>query len=256
MTLAILALAAVCALRGVWSPCGLSMLSTITPIAERARHHRYGRTVAWFLAGATLGGLTLGAALWCGALAVGAADVAPSARTALAVAAAAVCLAADARLLGLRLPEHPRQVDATWVTRFRPWAYAGGFGWQLGTGVSTYVMTNGTYAVIVAGTVLLSPSAALGLGVGYGVCRGATILVGAPVTSPARLAGLHRRLADADRASVAAAMAAQLGLLAACVAHLGSPGLVALGAVCTLALLVACVVRLRAPSRSVPVAVP
>jgi hypothetical protein len=253
VTAAFLALASVCALRGVWSPCGLSMLSTITPIAERARRHRYWRSAAWFFAGATLGGATLGAAMACGALLSRAAGIAPAARIGVAVTATAVCLAADARLFGLRLPERPRQVDATWVTRFRPWAYASGFGWQLGTGVATYVMTNATYAVILVGMVALAPATALEVGVVYGVCRGATILVGAPATSPVRLQALHRWLAASDRASVAVTVAVQLGFLAVCVANLGARPLVALGGGCTVLLLVACVVRLRSRSPRVPI---
>ncbi len=229
------------------------MLSTITPIAERARRHRYWLSAAWFLAGATLGGATLGAAMACGALVSRAAGVAPAARIGVAVTVTAFCLAADARLFGLRLPERPRQVDATWVTRFRPWAYSGGFGWQLGTGVTTYVMTNATYAVILVGMVALPPATALEVGVVYGVCRGATILVGAPVTSPARLQALHRRLAACARASVAVTMAVQLGFLAYCVAHLGGRALVALGAGCSVLLLVACVVRLRVLSPRIPI---
>jgi len=38
------AVALAAAVRSTWSPCGLSMLSTVTPVAERARGHRYGAT--------------------------------------------------------------------------------------------------------------------------------------------------------------------------------------------------------------------
>lgn len=255
VTASLFVLASVSALRGVWSPCGLSMLSTITPIAERARGHRYGRSAAWFLLGATIGGATLGTAMGLGALLSRAAGLAGTPRTGLSVAVTAVCLAADARLLGLRLPDRPRQVDASWVGRLRPWAYAGGFGWQLGTGLSTYVMTNATYTVILVGIVLLAPLTAVELALVYGVCRGATILVGAPVSSPARLATLHRWLAAADRPSVAATMVAQLAFLAVGVARLGSDTLVGLGTACSVVLLVACVVHLRVPSTHLRVGV-
>ena len=62
--LLILAIATACgaAVRSTWSPCGLSMLSTITPLTERARGHRYGLTVAWFALGALAGGAALGVA--------------------------------------------------------------------------------------------------------------------------------------------------------------------------------------------------
>ena len=65
MTTLLIALAAVtatgAAIRSTWSPCGLSMLSTITPMAERSRNRRWGLTAAWFLSGAVLGGAVLGA---------------------------------------------------------------------------------------------------------------------------------------------------------------------------------------------------
>jgi hypothetical protein len=255
VTAALIALASVSALRGVWSPCGLSMLSTITPLAERARRHRYWHATAWFVLGATLGGLTLGVAMGLGARLLEGVGIAGQGGIVIAVVVTATCIAADARALGLRLPEHPRQVDATWVTRFRLWAYAGGFGWQLGTGLSTYVMTNATYAVVVVGVVALRPEMAVWLGIVYGTCRGATILLGAPVTSPTRLHEVHRWLAASDRASVAVTMAAQLGILALCVTQFDSGALVALGAALLLALLAACVVRLRALAPPAPIAV-
>ena len=61
LTASIVALAA--AVRSTWSPCGLSMLSTITPIGERAKGHSYRSTAAWFVFGAVVGGATLGAAV-------------------------------------------------------------------------------------------------------------------------------------------------------------------------------------------------
>ncbi len=51
LTLAAVVVAVAAAGRSTWSPCGLSMLSTITPLGERARGHRWGATAAWFVAG-------------------------------------------------------------------------------------------------------------------------------------------------------------------------------------------------------------
>ena len=48
------------AVRSTWSPCGLSMLSTITPFGERGRGHAYRATATWFVVGAAGGGATLG----------------------------------------------------------------------------------------------------------------------------------------------------------------------------------------------------
>jgi hypothetical protein len=62
--------AAAAAVRSTWSPCGLSMLSTITPVSERSKGHSYRSTAAWFVAGATAGGCTLGGVMALMALAV------------------------------------------------------------------------------------------------------------------------------------------------------------------------------------------
>ena len=37
------------AARSTWSPCGLSMLSSITPFGEHGRRHRYAVTATWYL---------------------------------------------------------------------------------------------------------------------------------------------------------------------------------------------------------------
>lgn len=60
MIFVLLLLGVLTAARGVWSPCGLSMLSTITPIAERAKGHRYRWSASWFILGAAAGGAALG----------------------------------------------------------------------------------------------------------------------------------------------------------------------------------------------------
>ena len=51
--------ATVAALAGTWSPCGLSMLSTFTPIREAAHGRRFAVTAAWFILGAVLGNALL-----------------------------------------------------------------------------------------------------------------------------------------------------------------------------------------------------
>ena len=50
ITVATCVVAAVAAIRSTWSPCGLSMLATITPVGERGRGNRYRSTAAWFVA--------------------------------------------------------------------------------------------------------------------------------------------------------------------------------------------------------------
>ena len=57
-------LAVAVTVRSTWSPCGLSMLSTVTPLAERGRGPPLRATAAWFVVGAIAGGATLGAGGW------------------------------------------------------------------------------------------------------------------------------------------------------------------------------------------------
>ena len=58
------------AIRGIWSPCGLSMISAINPFSERSRGHRFWLTAVWFVVGSVLGGAGLGALGAVGALMV------------------------------------------------------------------------------------------------------------------------------------------------------------------------------------------
>lgn len=249
MTPALVILAVVAALRGTWSPCGLSMLSTITPVATRARGHSFARAAAAYVAGATVGGAVLGGYMGLLSWLTRRTPLPTDLRVGIAFAIAAVCLAADARLGGLRLPDHPRQVDETWVDRYRPWAYAGGFGVQIGSGLCTYVMTNAVYTITLAGAVLLAPRTALLVGVAFGATRGATILFGSVVTSPGRLRSFHRLLERTAVPSLAVTMLAQVALLATCLAVLRSGVLVAMGVACACVLCVAAVANLASRSR-------
>lgn len=245
MIIALLLLAGLTALRGVWSPCGLSMLSTITPLAERARGHRYRWSAGWFVLGATAGGAVLGLVLGGLSWLVGRVDLSLSPRLAVAGGVALLAVAADARLGGLRLPERPRQVDASWVDTLRPWAYAGGYGVQLGTAVSTYVMTNATYVLLVASAVLLAPPQACVVGVAFGACRGLTILVGAGVRAPRDLTRVHAALDRLAAWSLATVVVAQLGFAVVCAVSLDSSRATLLGVGAVLALGSWCLWRTR-----------
>jgi hypothetical protein len=151
------AVAAVAAARSTWSPCGLSMLASITPLAERARGHRYRSTAAWFVVGGTVGGACLGLGLGALAAAVRAAGVPGVALAAVAGAAALVAAAADAGVAGFRLPVHRRQVNERWLDQFRPWVYGAGFGWQIGAGLVTYIRTSAVYLMIVLAALSAEP---------------------------------------------------------------------------------------------------
>ncbi len=180
------------AARSTWSPCGLSMLSTITPLGERGRGQRYRSVAAWFVAGGVLGGLTLGAVM--AGLAAVVHGLAPPAGVTLALAVLAAGLGALSDLApgGRALPIHRRQVNELWLDQFRPWVYGAGFGWQIGTGLATYVTTAAVYLLIVLGALSATPWAALGLGVLFGLARGLAVLLGRRIETPSQLLEFHR----------------------------------------------------------------
>ena len=155
VTAALIAVAA--AARSTWSPCGVSMLATVTPLAERGRGHRYRSTAAWFIAGGTAGGATLGLVMAALALGVRAAEPSAVALATVACAVAVLAAASDTRLAGFRLPFHSRQVNERWLDQFRPWVYGAGFGWQIGAGLVTYIKTAALYLMIALAALTAEP---------------------------------------------------------------------------------------------------
>jgi hypothetical protein len=202
--LAACTLATVAAVRSTWSPCGLSMLATITPLAERGRGHRYRTTATWFVVGSVLGGASLGVVMAILALAVAALSTSMTDMTTVAVAAGAITLAAEVRIGGFRLPMHCRQVNERWLDQFRPWVYGAGFGWQIGAGLVTYIKTCAVYLMIVLAAFTGSPEVALLVGIVFGLVRGLAVLLGRRITSTIALADFHRRFMAADRYAFAA----------------------------------------------------
>jgi len=187
----VIALAA--AARSTWSPCGLSMLSQITPMAEAGRQQKFARTASWFVAGAVLGGVTLGAAIAGGAIALDAAGIGHNTALALTAGAAFIAAAVDAKLFGFGPPFLTRQVNEAWLSKYRAWVYGGGFGWQIGAGVTTYVMTAAVPLMIVVGALSTNAWGALAIGALFGLARGLAVLLGARLHTPAALLAFHRR---------------------------------------------------------------
>ena len=197
VTAAAALVAVAAAARSTWSPCGVSMLATVTPLAERARGHRYRSTAAWFIAGGIAGGATLGVVTAALALGVRAADPSATALAALACAVAVLAAASDIRIAGFRLPFHSRQVNERWLDQFRPWVYGAGFGWQIGAGLVTYIKTAALYLMITLAALTASPATALAIGSLFGLVRGLAVLLGRGIVSPAALAEFHRRFTRA-----------------------------------------------------------
>ena len=90
-------------------------------------------------------------------------------------------------------PFHGRQVNEVWLGRYRPWVYASGFGWQIGTGVATYILTAATYLLVALAALTASPAAAVLLCILFGLIRGLAVFLAAGITTPARLHAFHRR---------------------------------------------------------------
>jgi hypothetical protein len=188
------------AVRSTWSPCGQSMLSTITPLAERTRGHRFRVTATWFVIGATAGGATLGAGT---ALLAAAASTFLDSTSAAVIAAtfafAAIAAASDLHVFGKGLSFHCRQVNELWLNRYRAWVYGAGFGWQIGVGVATFIMTAGIYLMIALAVLTASPAAALGIGVLFGFTRGLAVIPARGITTPESLRSFHRQFDALNR---------------------------------------------------------
>jgi hypothetical protein len=211
LALAAFVVAVVAAARSTWSPCGLSMLATITPLAERGRGHRYRTTATWFVVGSVLGGAVLGIFMALFAIAIGALATTGTELAMVAIVAGAITVAAEVRIGGFRLPVHHRQVNERWLDQFRPWVYGAGFGWQIGVGLATYIKTCAVYLMIVLAALTGSPVAALVVGITFGLVRGLAVFLGRHITTSAELADFHRRFMAADRYALVAIVVCEAG---------------------------------------------
>ena len=194
------------------------MLTSISPLGERARGNRWSLTVLWLGLGAAGGGAAIGVAL--GALGQASLAAAGSG-TRLVLLAVGCAVAAVWDLSGRRLPGR-RQVNEDWLVAYRSWVYGAGFGLQLGAAVVTVVNTALVPLFMLAALLAGDVTAGLVIGAAFGATRGASLVVGRRVRTPDDLRHLHRRLDQyADRirragAGVATALggAAAAGLLA------------------------------------------
>jgi hypothetical protein len=187
------------------------MLASITPLGERGRRSTWGVTVGAFVIGAGGAGLAAGALLgFAGSLLVSA--LGPHARLALLAAVALVALALDAS--PLNVPGPRRQVNERWREQYRGWVWGGGYGAQLGVGITTVVLSAATYLALCAA--FLAGGAGRGaliVGV-FGLARGLQPLAAFRVRRPEQLVSFHARL----RRRRSGARAAECGLLAAILA--------------------------------------
>ncbi|MCY4665662.1 MAG: hypothetical protein OXC00_13455 [Acidimicrobiaceae bacterium] len=172
------------------------MLTSISPLGERARGNRWSLTVLWLGLGAVGGGAAVGSAL--GAL--GRASVGIAASNIRLVLLAVACVAAAAwDLSGRRFPGR-RQVNEDWLVAYRSWVYGGGFGLQLGAAVATVVNTALVPLFMLAALLAGDVTAGLVIGAAFGAARAASLLAGSRVRTPDDLRQLHRLIdRHADR---------------------------------------------------------
>jgi sulfite exporter TauE/SafE len=200
------------------------MLSSIHPLGERARGNRWGVTVALFTAAAALGGALTGAV----AGGLGALSGVAGSRWALALAgvAAVGALAIDASGANRALARPRRQVDEAWLTMYRRWVYAVGWGAQLGMGVLTVIPAATVWLVFVLAALTGSPATGAAVGAAFGLGRGVTLMAPAGVVDPERLRTFHARMAArspaAHRLSIGADAAVAL-MVSATLLTGGSP---------------------------------
>lgn len=172
------------------------MLSSITPLGERAKHNSWTLTATAYVTGSAVGGAALGLVLSPLAWLAGGVSV----TTALVLLSTLLVCAAALDAVGVPRPSLPRQVDENWLTAYRGWVYGAGFGVQLGFGLVTIITSWSMWAVVaaavLAGAGLPSPAlASVAIGTTFGLARGLVLLAARNADDPERLAELHQRIA-------------------------------------------------------------
>jgi hypothetical protein len=210
-------LAAVGAMRATWSPCGQSMLASLTPVGERSRGFSWRVTATAYAIGATGGGALTGLGLGAaGSLLPGGLDWRGPALLGTLLAA----LAIDATPLRRRLLRARGQVNEDWMARYRGWVYGFGFGARLGVGVTTLVACAAVYATFLSE--VLAGSAAVGalIGATFGAVKALSLLPAGTGRDQHSLHALHRALARWDSPAARAVVAGELILCVAVIGHL------------------------------------
>jgi hypothetical protein len=209
-------LAVVGALRAAWSPCGLSMLSSLTPLGERSRGMSWRVTAGAYAIGALGAGTLTGAALG------GLGSLLPDGtgwRGLALLVTLVLALSIDATPLRRRFPLARGQVNEDWMARYRGCVYGFGYGARLGIGFTTLVACAAVYATFVSELLVGSVAAGALIGAVFGTVKALSLLPARTGRDHASLAALHRTLARLDspvaRAVVAGELAACLAVLVA-----------------------------------------
>lgn len=191
------------------------MLSSIHPFGERSRNNTFGRTASAHVLGSSLGGALLGLIFGSlGWLLLTLIDLSIDTRTILILVSALAALVIEATGRERLLPSRSRQVNENWIQNYRGWVYGGGFGAELGFGISTIITTPLIHLLVVSMVLVGSIGAGVLLGVTFGLVRGATVLAARRVDSPDSLRLFHQRL-DALRVRSRSGAVASLALASA-----------------------------------------
>lgn len=136
---------------------------------------RQGQVLAVFTLGLLLGGTLTATVLWL--LSGLAAPLPPSVRTAAILAVAVLGVVREAGWVRIPLPQNARQIPQE-VLRYRIRRGTLQFGFELGTGVRTYVSASAPY-VVALGLLLAHQSAVTTIlaGTGFGAGRAATAAI-------------------------------------------------------------------------------
>jgi hypothetical protein len=194
------------------------MLSSISPLGERARSSRWWLTTAAYLLGSLAGGLTVGG------LAATVGSVLPDdVRTSRWTLVAVALLLLVGLVVDLRdapsVPSWRRQVDEQWLGRYRGWVYGAGFGAQLGFGLVTIVTSTTTYAAVLLAALTGHLGAGLAVGATFGLVRALPSLLMARVVDRD---GLHRAFTRLEQWTNPAAVIAKVALGAAAAILMGA----------------------------------
>ncbi len=175
------------------------MLSSIHPFGERSRSNSFGQTAAAHIVGSALGGTALGTLGGLVGLAITRTiDPSTPIRTVIVLVATVIALALEATNREQLLPSRTRQVDENWINTYRGWVYGGGWGAELGFGISTIITTSLVHLLVVTQLFVGSFWIAVLFGTTFGIVRGATVLAASGVDSPEQLRSFHQKL-DAVR---------------------------------------------------------
>ncbi len=178
------------------------MLTSINPLGERARRQRFWLTGLFYVFGSTAGAVLIAG--------VAAAVSAVVPNVPAWVFGGLLLAGAGFELTRRPVPSIRRQVDENWLARYRGWVYGLGFGFQLGTGVTT-IVTSASLYLYLFGLFVVPPMAALAAGVVFGLSRAAALILVRRAIQPADLRSLMRHL-DERFALASSATALVMGL--------------------------------------------